>query len=47
MTRIEIYDIEAEEIGKIAMANDTSEAEVMEAIMTALEKNDIDLEEYL
>lgn len=33
MTRITVYDIEAEKIAKLAEAEDTTEAEIVEMIM--------------
>ena len=34
MTKITIYDVEAEQLEKIADANDTNVAEIIEAIMS-------------
>lgn len=38
MTKITVYDIEAEEIEKIADENDTNVAEVVEALMSYAEE---------
>lgn len=34
MTKITVYDVEAEQLEKIADANDTNVAEIIEAIMS-------------
>jgi len=38
MTKITVYDIEAEELEKIADANDTNVAEVIEALMEYIDE---------
>lgn len=38
MTKITVYDIEAEELEKIADANDTNVAEVVEALMNYIDE---------
>lgn len=47
MTTITIYDIEAETIEAIAEENQTTEADVVDAIMFAIRSNDIDIKDYL
>lgn len=47
MQNLYVYDIEAEDINKVADENDVSVAEVVEALMEAVKDNDIDLTEYL
>ena len=47
MTRIEAYDIDASLIYTIAEENDTTEANVIEAILTAINDNYIDIKDYL
>jgi len=47
MKTISIYDEEAEIIGKINDNFNTTSAEVIEALFTALNENEIDLSEYL
>lgn len=42
MKNIMVYDIEAEEIGKIADANDTTVAEVVEMLMDYVEEMKMD-----
>lgn len=47
MTRVNIYDIEAEKIDALEREHDASEAEIIQALFEALEDNDIDLKDYL
>lgn len=45
MTRIEIFDTEAERIEKLAEKHDCCEASVIEVLFDILEENEIDIEE--
>lgn len=47
MKAINIYDIEAERIETLCEKHDISEAELMQAILDALDNNEIDLDEYI
>ena len=47
MKNLNVYDIEAEDIWKIAEENDVTIAEVVEALMNAVKDWDIDLTKYL
>lgn len=47
MTRISIYDIEAEQIETLSDAHDVSDADVIEALFEAIKDNDIDINDYL
>ena len=47
MERISIYDEEAKRIEFLATVNNTIEAEIIEALFTALDDNGIDLKDYL
>lgn len=47
MTRIDIYDIEAEKIETICDEKDTTAAELIEALLDAVEAGDINLDDYL
>ena len=47
MRNLNVYDIEADDIEKIADENDTTVAEVVEALMDAVRDWDIDLTKYL
>ena len=47
MTTILIYDTEAEIIDRMSDDFNTTSAEVIEALLTALNENEIDLSEYL
>ena len=47
MKKINVYDIEAEDIEKLADKNDASVAEVIEALMDAVRSGDIDIADYL
>lgn len=47
MTTLKVYDVDAELIEDIAIKSDLSEATVLEAILIALEDNDIDINDYL
>lgn len=47
MTRIAVYDIEAETIEKICDERDITPAELIEALISALEDDAINLEDYL
>lgn len=45
MTRIEVFDTEAQRISKIAAEHDCCEASVVEALFDILKENGIDIEE--
>jgi hypothetical protein len=47
MKKIEVFDIEAEDIEEIAEAQDATVAEVVEALMEAIRRNEIDISDYL
>lgn len=47
MKNLNVYDIEAEDIWKIAEENDVTIAEVVEALMNAVKDWGIDLTKYL
>lgn len=47
MKNLNVYDIEAEDIEQIADENDTTVAEVIEALMDAVRDWDIDIKDYL
>lgn len=47
MKNLNVYDIEAEDIEKIAEENDVTIAEVVEALMDAVRDWDIDIKDYL
>lgn len=47
MKNLNVYDIEAEDIDKIADENDVTIAEVVEALMDAMRDNGIDIKDYL
>lgn len=47
MQNINIYDIESERIERLSIVLDVTAAEIVEALFDAIDKNDIDLEEYL
>ena len=47
MTKITVYDVEANKIEEICEDYDTTEAEVIEALIEAIEYNDIDLGDWL
>lgn len=47
MQRISIYDTEAEKIEQFCDEHSTTAAEVIEAMMTALEDERIKLEDYI
>ena len=46
MQRISVYDIEAEQIEKICEERNTTEAELIEALLSAVEDGTINLEDY-
>ena len=47
MTRIKVFDAEAERIKKIAEEKNVYDAEVIEALFDAIEDNGIDIYAYL
>lgn len=47
MRNLNVYDIEADDIEKLAYENDTTVAEVVEALMEAVRDWDIDIANYL
>lgn len=47
MQNIGIYDIEAEEIEKIADENDSYTADVIQAMLEAIKDNGINLADYM
>lgn len=47
MTRLGAYDEDAKTVEDIADRNDTTECEVIRALLEALEDNDINVEDYL
>ena len=47
MTNIGVYDIEAEKLEKLADDNDTSVAEIVEAIFDAINDAQINIGDYL
>lgn len=47
MKNLNVYDIEAEDIEKLAEENDVTIAEVVEALMDAVRDWDIDIKDYL
>ena len=47
MTSITVYDTEADKIEKICKDYDTTEAEVIEALIEAIEYENIDLGDWL
>lgn len=47
MRKINVYDIEADDIEQIADENDVTVAEVVEALMDAFRQGDIDITDYL
>lgn len=47
MTYISVYDIEAKQIENICEEYGTTEPELIEAIMTAIESGEINLSEWL
>lgn len=47
MTKVTLYDIEANKIEAIAAETDNTPAEVVEAIFEALKDNGIKIEDYL
>lgn len=47
MTRISAYDEEAKRVEDIADRNDTTECEVIRALLEAIDDNDINIEDYL
>ena len=47
MTKIEVFDTDANTLEELAKENDTFEAFILDAIMYALKDNDIDIREYI
>ena len=47
MRNLNVYDIEADDIERIADKNDVTVAEVVEALMDAVRDWDIDITKYL
>lgn len=47
MERIMVYDIEAKEIEKICADKDITEAELIEALISAVTAGDIDIDDYI
>ena len=47
MTSISIYDIEAEKLENICEELDTTEAEVIEALLNAVDAGDIRIKDYI
>ena len=47
MTKIWVYDCDKEDIDKLAEENDTSEENIIEALLSAIKYNDIDIAEYI
>ena len=47
MKKIDVYDIEAEDLDTLADEYDASVAEVVEALMDAVRSGDIDIADYL
>ena len=47
MTRISVYDVEAEIIDKICEEHDITSADLVQALLEALDDNAFDLEDYI
>lgn len=47
MTYIGVYDLEAKEIEKLCEEYGTTEPELMEAVLTAIEEGEINLADWL
>lgn len=47
MKAINVYDVEADTIEELSEKHDISEADVVEALLAALENGDIKLEDYI
>lgn len=47
MKSISVYDVEADKIEKICLDKDTTSAELIEALMTAVEDGDINIDDYI
>lgn len=47
MTKVEVYNQEANELEELAEKYETTTAEIVEAMMIALDANEVDFREYL
>ena len=47
MNTISVYDIEAERIEQLCEKKDTTEAELIEALLDAVDAGDINIDDYL
>lgn len=47
MQNINIYDVDAEDIEKVCQEKDITVPELIEALMTALNNDDINIDNYL
>lgn len=47
MTNVTVYDIEARKIEEICEEKDTTSAELIEALLQAVEDGEIELDDYL
>lgn len=47
MKNISIYDIEYDRLDKIADAHDVTDADIIEALLDAVDNGDIKIEDYL